>query len=323
MRIRKNAKLSPLLFSSHASAPEALQTHVCQLNQSPWDVIPFPHQDSHNHQTEGEDSFTGNGSLGDSIGAVERKLSKVSCRRIVKFLVVIILYSSVASMMDMSEEKASVITVKAENMAIVEDDDDDDDNYTMKDCNSKVFDDNNVIDQRNLYCQKNDGKGWQCKKLPKPGHSFCEHHLSLVRSSYAAVSSSKKSASSSTRALNADAGTRRLRGRTKKGTSSTSNPYEYYYYSGFGPLWGRKRGGGGGDKGSESKVVVENSITSATNQTPSSTPSSSSQIDNEEFDYVDDDDVDDDEDGDDGSGGDSGKKRIRKPVKARSLKSLM
>lgn len=45
MRIRKNAKLSPLLFSSHASAPEVLQSHVCQLNQSPWDVIPFA-QDS-------------------------------------------------------------------------------------------------------------------------------------------------------------------------------------------------------------------------------------------------------------------------------------
>ena len=45
MRIRKNAKLSPLWFS-HASAPEtALQAHVCQLNQSPWDVIPFA-QDS-------------------------------------------------------------------------------------------------------------------------------------------------------------------------------------------------------------------------------------------------------------------------------------
>lgn len=223
-------------------------------------------------------------------------------------------------MMDMSEEKASVITVKAENMAIIEDDNDDDDNYTIKDCNSKVFDNNNGNDQRNFYCQKNDGKGWQCKKLAKPGHSFCEHHLSLVRSSYAAVSSSKKSAYSTT-ALNADAGTRRLRGRTKKGTSSTSNPYEYYYYSGFGPLWGRKRGGG--DKGSESKVVVDNSTTSATNQTPSSTPSSSSQIDTKEFDYVDDDDVDDDEDDDDCSGGDTGKKRVRKPVKARSLKSLM
>lgn len=44
MRIRKNAKLSPSWFS-HASAPEALQTHVCQLNQSPWDAIPFA-QDS-------------------------------------------------------------------------------------------------------------------------------------------------------------------------------------------------------------------------------------------------------------------------------------
>jgi hypothetical protein len=40
MRIRKNAKLSSLVFS-HGSGAQPLQTHVCQLNQSPWDVISF------------------------------------------------------------------------------------------------------------------------------------------------------------------------------------------------------------------------------------------------------------------------------------------
>jgi hypothetical protein len=50
---------------------------------------------------------------------------------------------------------------------------------------------------------------------------------------------------------------------------------------------------------------------------PNTTPSSSySPIENNQgFDYVDEDDDDEEED--------SGKKRMRKPVKARSLKSLM
>ncbi|XP_048320710.2 uncharacterized protein LOC107432955 isoform X2 [Ziziphus jujuba] len=364
MRIRKNAKLSPLLFSSHASAPEVLQTHVCQLNQSPWDVIPFS-QDS--NQTEGEDSFTGNGSLGDSIGAVE---------------------SSVASMMDISNEKASVLTVKAENMAIIDDnggcggDDDeedeiikgsDDSKYRQRRIESSENNNNNSNSKRSsssgggaaamskiiIHCQKNDGKGWQCKKEAKEGHNFCEHHLSLLRSysssnnnnnaaGASAINlpshsiSSKKAQTSLSRRTRGSSGTRSAK---KSGSISNNNPYEFYYYSGFGPLWGRKRGDRGGgavdhnkNENVENNVVVDddddddddddvdNDNDGKNAQT--TTRSSSSRMDNEGFDYVDeddddDDDGDDDEDDDDGSGGDSGKKRMRKPVKARSLKSLM
>lgn len=46
MRIRKHAKISPLLYTASSLNPAAVtQTHVCQLNQSPWDVITFPPQD--------------------------------------------------------------------------------------------------------------------------------------------------------------------------------------------------------------------------------------------------------------------------------------
>ncbi|RHN65735.1 hypothetical protein MtrunA17_Chr3g0083161 [Medicago truncatula] len=48
MRIRKAAKISPLLFTCSSSLlqndslpVEPFQMHVCQLNQSPWDAIPF------------------------------------------------------------------------------------------------------------------------------------------------------------------------------------------------------------------------------------------------------------------------------------------
>ncbi|KAF2315283.1 hypothetical protein GH714_038698 [Hevea brasiliensis] len=161
MRIRKNAKLSSLVFS-HASEPEALQTHVCQLNQSPWDVIPFAQETcpSSLHQLEGEDSFNGNGSLGDSIGAVE---------------------SSAASLMEDSEDKVS-IKMRVDNMVIH-------DNYGMEGIPEKkrVFDDYGVLKIGNEFkfkkgekihcCNKSDGKGWHCKNEPREGHSMCDHHL--------------------------------------------------------------------------------------------------------------------------------------------------
>ncbi|KAL2487587.1 uncharacterized protein Fot_40879 [Forsythia ovata] len=42
MRIRKNAKISPLIYAASSLKPgTVLQTHVCPLNQSPWDVMNF------------------------------------------------------------------------------------------------------------------------------------------------------------------------------------------------------------------------------------------------------------------------------------------
>ncbi|XP_019056492.1 PREDICTED: uncharacterized protein LOC104801575 [Tarenaya hassleriana] len=95
MRIRKNTTLSSLL-SAAGCGGEKTQTHVCHLNQSPWDVIPFtssvdaaaavltnqldspwflPSSSSCSHQFDGDDSFNGNVSLGDSYGAAESVVS--------------------------------------------------------------------------------------------------------------------------------------------------------------------------------------------------------------------------------------------------------
>ncbi|KAK8639701.1 hypothetical protein V6N13_138072 [Hibiscus sabdariffa] len=123
---------------------------------------------------------------------------------------------------------------------------------------------------------------------------------------------------------NQPTGTRRGRARTsRRGSSSASNPYEFYYYSGFGPSWGKKRRGGYKVKGIgrnhfEPKEVENNgSVITAQNNSALS----SSQIDDsEEFDYVEE---EEEEEEDDDENGDSGKKRTRKPIKARSLKSLM
>lgn len=40
MRIRKNTKLSSVLLATAGYGGERPETYVCQLNQSPWDVIP-------------------------------------------------------------------------------------------------------------------------------------------------------------------------------------------------------------------------------------------------------------------------------------------
>ncbi|RWR91674.1 hypothetical protein CKAN_02084000 [Cinnamomum micranthum f. kanehirae] len=66
MRIRKNAKLSSFPPSS-SSTPlrtcPALQTYVCQLNRSPWDVMSFspPPQDSSNPSQHQQHHHQGNG----------------------------------------------------------------------------------------------------------------------------------------------------------------------------------------------------------------------------------------------------------------------
>ncbi|KAL5859664.1 hypothetical protein ACOSQ4_000960 [Xanthoceras sorbifolium] len=289
MRIRKNAKLSSMLLSasSQASPPETLQTHVCQLNQSPWDVITFSQE---SFQFEGEDSFTGNGSFGDSIGAVE----------------------SVASMMD-GEDKA--VMFKVDDMVI--DDNDIEESDKMFDNNERLqIEDDFSFDKEDkpLHCIKTDGKGWHCRNELRDGHNLCDHHLSLLKSYNTTINNSPKKLD---KAVAVGTSGRRGRARAaKKGSSSASNPYEFYYYSGFGPLWGKRRGErvSQGKKMLEIKEVENNSY--ANDKTPQSF---SSLTDNGGFDYIDDEDDEEDEE----NGDSTCKKRTRKPVKARSLKSLM
>ena len=109
----------------------------------------------------------------------------------------------------------------------------------------------------------------------------------------------------------------------KKGETALKNPYEFYYCSGFGTRWGRNRG--------ISKHKMETKVAAAENvATTPTTSCSTTQISNPEshpphkidngidqVDYIEDD-FDDDEDEDE-----CGRKRMRRHVKARSLKSLM
>ncbi|KAL4325170.1 hypothetical protein GQ457_11G001360 [Hibiscus cannabinus] len=271
MRIRKNKKLSSLIYPQ-GSTPGSV--HVCRLNQSTWDVIPLsqePYPSYLHHQLEYEDSFTGNGSVGDSIGALE----------------------SVATMVGSKEEAI----MKVGDM-VIDDNDDNSEIKTAKEfgCESQREEEEEGVKESN-----------QEPALLKS----CNNNSSSISSDTGNnINPGKK-------AENQPTGTRRGRARTsRRDSTSASHPYEFYYYSGFGPSWGKKRRGGYKVKGIsrnhfEPKEVENNgSVITAQNN---SALSSSSQIDdNEEFDYVDDE-----------ENGDSGKKRTRKPIKARSLKSLM
>ncbi|XP_020214524.1 growth-regulating factor 1 [Cajanus cajan] len=289
MRIRKNAKLSPLLFSSCVEGGSVpVETHVCQLNQSPWDVIPF---DSDSIQFQLHPTFPAgnNGTAPHSFGPVE----------------------SLASIMDTDNSHHAMTTIVPLN--------------------------NNKVATMNIGatapmpnpCQKFDNKGWPCKVEASQGQSFCNQHLSLSLS----VPYNKKpqtqvqaqvqaQAQAQAQAQSSATGTRRSKSRAagKKAAAGSSNPYEFYYYSGFGPLWGKRRGdrnGEGSKSGLNSTVESEDVAVDDINDNVAGVGggTSVSEMDNEGIiDYVDDDEEEVD---------DSGKKRMRKPVKARSLKSLM
>ncbi|KAF8412222.1 hypothetical protein HHK36_000182 [Tetracentron sinense] len=299
MRIRKHAKISTLSLTHAPIDPcplPSLQTNVCELNRSPWDVMAFvPQSDisypeeyqarflfvvavrvSENpksdqfYRVEGEDSVTVNGSVGDSIGAVESVASlKISWGEEQKeeedgpnLL------SSFVAINDAEKSGGEVWPKKEESF---------------------------------VCCNKTDGKGWQCRKEAKERHSLCEHHLIQLRSYHSYNYSSNKK---SNKVAETTIGVHRWR---RGKTLSSRNSSEFYYYSGFGPLWGKKRNGRGGEV---RKREMEIDVVAQTN------PSSSSHIDSHHDDYFDD-------ESDSDSDGDGGRKRIRKPVKARSLKSLM
>lgn len=166
-----------------------------------------------------------------------------------------------------------------------------------------------VKNEQIILCCKTDGKSWQCRREASKGNSLCEHHLSLVKSyNNLAHHATKKSVKP------AGETPRRTRAKKSSTSSSSSNPYEFYYYSGFGPRWGKKRGETCKNNGCSMPKILgdEHEIE----------PPRLAQIGDEDFDYAEYED-EDEEDDEDEKNRDNGKKRVRKPIKARSLKSLM
>ncbi|KAL0459370.1 UNVERIFIED_CONTAM: hypothetical protein Slati_0564200 [Sesamum latifolium] len=278
MRIRKHAKISPLIYATSSLKPGTLlQTHVCQLNQSPWDVMSFsppstPPPPPPLFQVNGDCVSAGNGSSEHCISVGEREFDA-------------------GRQWEYSDDST---TVKAEEEQPP------------------------AKNQQIILCCKTDGKSWQCKREAAKGNSLCEHHLSLVKNynslAHHAAKKSEKPAPPESR----------RRPRPKKASSSSSNPYEFYYYSGFGPRWGKKRGDQSTNCKNNGNCIVPKVVDDHEHEREVSR-----RVDDngDEFDYVeyedDDEEEDEDEDDEERKGNGNEKKRMRKRIKARSLKSLM
>ncbi|XXG84960.1 hypothetical protein AAC387_Pa11g0155 [Persea americana] len=125
----------------------------------------------------------------------------------------------------------------------------------------------------------------QCRKEAKRGHSMSELPA--------------KQMDSPRREYDSTAGTHRR----SRGRAASSSDY-YYYYSGFGPLWGKTRGGRREERDGSDGGHLEWAPQSSTASTPSPLSSSSDHDNDEEDDGV-------------------YRKRSRKPMKSRSLKSIL
>ncbi|KAG5616302.1 hypothetical protein H5410_016126 [Solanum commersonii] len=203
MRIRKHVKI-PLV-----------NNRVCQLNQSPWDVITFPNEDPSLFQPPLPSS-----SNYQFVGSVDN-----------------------GTFNDTDEASASV----AEDVDV-------DVSFAAKTINQDKDDDIDMKELGLLMDKNNNGNKKQEKKhdavLAKRGnlHCFPTH--------------------------------------AKKSSYSSSNTNDFYYYSGFGPLWGKKRG-------ASRKTIHPTTSITGNNSTKNVEQCSSSQMDNEEINYVELEDEDD------------------------------
>lgn len=192
-----------------------------------------------------------------------------------------------------------------------------------------------------IMCCKTDGKSWQCRKEAAKDNSLCEHHLAQARSYNSSSNQGSRKTGKQVAAAAVAEGeahppmqqpprpsspplpTRRPR---QKKAATSSNPYEFYYYSGFGPRWGKKRGEASSNDGGGNSITSnvpknpehEHEIEP---EPPSPTLAVSPLDDEEEYDdFIE---YEDDEEDDHEETKGNGKKRGRKPIKAMSLQRLL
>ncbi|MQL77477.1 hypothetical protein Taro_009868 [Colocasia esculenta] len=122
-------------------------------------------------------------------------------------------------------------------------------------------------------CKKGDGKGWHCKRAAQCGYSLCQYHLDKLRSYYSYSQTKKKKKktmkpkSAALPEKSTAAGVAHRQGASqRKQKKSSSRPVEeqhvalstgpgvsdsFYYYSGFGPRWGKRKRCWSGDAGAK------------------------------------------------------------------------
>ncbi|KAJ3679940.1 hypothetical protein LUZ60_016218 [Juncus effusus] len=177
---------------------------VCQLNQSPWDAS--PNLDLFSTACQGLESTTNSK---EEAQPAEKK----------------------------EEETAKAITEKNEGILV---------NSTLKDENktepirlckrakksTKKTDHTEMkekISEEDILCKKHDGRKWFCKRPAQLPHKFCEYHVVQSRSYYNGLPPKPKPKPKK----------QKKDGKNKETTSSSSF---FYYYEGFGPWRGKRRG---------------------------------------------------------------------------------
>ncbi|KAF3663937.1 hypothetical protein FXO38_09050 [Capsicum annuum] len=172
----------------------------------------------------------------------------------------------------------------------------------------------------------------KCSREAKRGHNLCEHHFSQGKKHCNSNKSAQYSTSTTAFTVGANSDTKIKQTveaaaeitlnsyshphRTKKSSSS-----EYYYYSGFGPLWDKKRGPSTGKKKNTAPPILAAAVVEIYSSHDSTTHEGEypyPQMDNEGVEHV-------ENEYDDAKLVENCKliKKARKPIKSRSLKSLM
>ncbi|XP_008801335.2 uncharacterized protein LOC103715480 [Phoenix dactylifera] len=286
---------SPAWDSQAASAAAA--GILCQLNRSPWDLIPN-HQNAVSQQEDADADPAADDDRGAAANRIKPERKPVEPP----------LIKSDVKIKAEAEEEEEKVRKKVKRKRV------------EKGSDSTAA--TKTGETATPLCKKSDGKGWHCKRLAHLPHSLCHYHLTQLRS-YANNSSYRKVA---------DGGGDRHR--KKKATADAAGDgnnfyyYYYYYYSAFGPWRGKRRGSnyrsdnfGGGITGDVAEEGGrENSESVDGHDAPAT---GDDEEDNEE-------EVDgkgccgeEDKSDEDEEERNCRKKRGRKPVKARSLKSLL
>ncbi|KAL0920503.1 hypothetical protein M5K25_009643 [Dendrobium thyrsiflorum] len=164
-----------------------------------------------------------------------------------------------------------------------------------------------------MKCKKTDGKRWRCKRPAKPPHSLCSYHLAQLRSYRARFEDQVPGDHRKKSPFAVDCG------------GATSN--YYYYYSILGPWWGKRRG----PVNESTEWNAENGISSK--DCNGKIADSEANVDGDHGDDEEEEEEEEEAVAEDVEirGNDTYKKkkkrvikrRGRKPVKSRSLKSLL
>ncbi|XP_073112332.1 uncharacterized protein [Elaeis guineensis] len=279
---------SPEWDSHAASVAAAAAGILCQLNRSPWDLIPNE-QNVVSQENEDADPIDDDGIKG-ARKPFDPPLIKSGVRKKVE---------------EEEEEKKVKKKVKRKRME--------------KGMDSTVA--TETDETATPLCKKSDGKGWHCKRPAHLSHSLCQYHLTQLRS-YTNNNNHRKALDQAT------GGGDKHRKKRKADIAGDGNNFYYYYYYGFGPWRGKRRGSSCSSDNFGNVTEEEGRGNSESADGHNAPVMGDDEEDSEEEDggkgcCNEEDRSDDDDEEEEEEEKRNCRKRGRKPVKARSLKSLL